>query len=411
MFTVGIIGTGAISDAHLSAYSELADEVPDLRIVALADLSRSGPEAKREAFGLAEARVYDDVAAMLEAEELDLVSIATPPSAHAPLAVQVLDAGVNVVVEKPMATSLEECDAMLAAQERSGKTLSVIAQNRWREEMVRLKAVLDSGKLGPLSHTRIASLWWRGHSYYDLWWRGTWASEGGGPTLNHAIHHIDLTLWLLGRPRAVTAMMTNAQHDNAEVEDLSAAILQYEHSLAELTSSVVHHGQKQEVILQGARASVSQPWEVAAEVARPNGFPEPDGDADVVAELEEFAATLPQLTRTRHAGQLADVVAAVREGRDPQVTGHDGRGAVELVTAIYEAAIERRVVDLPITAEDPYYRSGTLVERAPHFFEKTASVGTQEGYMPTGATAQAEASDEATAPGAAAADPAVAPRD
>jgi predicted dehydrogenase len=391
MFNVGIIGTGAISDAHISAYQELAAEFPDLRIVALADLSAEGPTAKREAFGLDDARVYDDVAAMLEAEDLDLVSITTPPSAHAPLAIQVLDAGVNAVVEKPMATSLEECDAMLAAQRRSGKILSTIAQNRFRDEMARLKAVLDSGKLGPLSSARIASEWWRGHSYYDLWWRGTWASEGGGPTLNHAIHHIDIALWLLGRPRAVTAMMTNAQHDNAEVEDLSIAILQYERSLAELTSSVVHHGQNQGIEIQGARARVSQPWEPAAEVALPNGFPEQGGDAETVAELEEFAAALPPLPRTGHPAQLADVVAAVREGRGPLVTGQDGRGAVELVTAIYESAIERRVVDLPITPEDPYYRSGTLVERAPHFHEKTASVATQEGYMPVGRPDAAQA--------------------
>ncbi|UEJ81609.1 Gfo/Idh/MocA family oxidoreductase [Brachybacterium halotolerans subsp. kimchii] len=391
MFSVGIIGTGAISDAHINAYLELAEEFPDLRIVALADLDLPGPTAKREAFGLENARVYDDVAAMLEAEDLDLVSVTTPPSAHAPLAIQVLEAGVNAVVEKPMATSLEECDAMLAAQRASGKILSTIAQNRFRDEMARLKAVLDSGKIGPLSHARIASEWWRGHSYYDLWWRGTWASEGGGPTLNHAIHHIDIALWLLGRPLAVSAMMTNAQHDNAEVEDLSTAILQYERSLAELTSSVVHHGQKQEISLQGARARVSQPWEPAAEVARPNGFPEQGGDVETVAELEEFAASLPPLPRTGHPAQLADVVAAVREGREPLVTGQDGRNAVELVTAVYESAIERRVVDLPISPEDPYYRSGTLVERAPHFHEKTGSVATQDGYMPVGLPDAAQA--------------------
>src|SRR5690625_6519128 len=105
---------------------------------------------------------------------------------------------------------------MLEAQSRSGACLSVIAQNRFRDDMAQLKAVLDSGKVGRIAHARIASEWWRGHSYYDLWWRGTWASEGGGCTLNHAIHHIDISLWLLGRPRAVAAMMTNAGHDRSE---------------------------------------------------------------------------------------------------------------------------------------------------------------------------------------------------
>lgn len=384
MFNVGIIGTGAISEAHIRAYLDLTQEHGDLRIVALADLSTAAPESKRDAFGLEGVHIYDDVTVMLESEQLDLVSITTPPSAHAPLAVQVLDAGVSAVVEKPMAASLEECDAMLEAQKRSGKVLSVIAQNRFRDEVVRLKAVLDSGKLGSLSHTRIASEWWRGRSYYDLWWRGTWASEGGGPTLNHAIHHIDISLWLLGRPLAVSAMMANAQHDNAEVEDVSVAILQFENSLAELTSSVVHHGQEQEIVIQGEHARVSQPWRVVAEVARPNGFPGQGGNPELVAELDELAGHVAALPRTGHLAQLADVVTAVREGRAPLVTGVDGRNAVELVTAIYKAAIERQVVDLPIVAEDPYYRSGTLVERAPRFHEKTATVRTQEGYMMVG---------------------------
>src|SRR5690625_7498817 len=101
-----------------------------------------------------------------------------------------------------------------------------------RDDMSQLKAVLVSGKVGRIDNARIASEWWRGHSYYDLWWRGTWASEGGGCTLNHAIHNIDISLWLLGRPRAMTAMMTNDGHDNAEAEDLSVASLHYAPGLA-----------------------------------------------------------------------------------------------------------------------------------------------------------------------------------
>ncbi|GAA1487973.1 Gfo/Idh/MocA family oxidoreductase [Brachybacterium sacelli] len=355
-----------------------------MRIVALSDLTLERADAKREAFALTEARSYADVEEMLGAEDLDLVSITTPPSAHREVAVRALEAGVDVIVEKPMAPSLEDCDAMLDAQRRSGRLLSVIAQNRFRDEMMVLKAVLDSGELGPVSHARIASEWWRGLSYYDLWWRGTWASEGGGCTLNHAIHHIDLALWLLGSPQAVAAMMTNAQHHNAEVEDLAVAILQYERGLAELTSSVVHHGQQQEIVVQAERARISQPWSVVAETAQPNGFPTSEGDSAFVAELDAFAESLPRLEHTGHAGQLRDVIAAIRDGRDPLISGEDGRRALELVTAIYAAAIERRTIDLPIPAEDPYYRAGTLEARAPHFFEKTASVASQDGGITVG---------------------------
>lgn len=381
MLNVAVIGTGSIADAHLRAYLDAADQV---RVVALADLTVEKGEEARERFGLTDARTYADVGELLAAEDLDLVSVTTPPSAHRPVAVQALEAGVHVIVEKPMAPSLEDCDAMLEAQRRSGKLLSVIAQNRFRTEMMRLKGVLDSGKIGPVAHTRISSEWWRGTSYYDLWWRGTWASEGGGCTLNHAIHHIDLALWLLGTPQAVVAMMTNAAHANAEVEDLSVAILQYERGLAELTSSVVHHGQRQEIVVQGERARVSQPWEVLAETAQPNGFPTPDGNPSLTDELDAFAAAIPPLEHTGHAAQLRDVLTSIEAGTEPMITGEDGRRAVELVTAIYASAIERRTIDLPLAPEDPYYRSGTLVERAPHFFEKSASVGALDGDITVG---------------------------
>ena len=383
MLSIGVIGTGNISRAHLHAYLQFPEEV---QVVALADIEPGKAETARAEFALDGARVYEDATAMLASEHLDLVSIATPPGTHCELSVQALEAGVHVIVEKPMAPSLEECDRMLEAQRRSGKLLSVIAQNRFRDDMAQLKAVLDSGRIGRIAHARIASAWWRGRAYYDLWWRGTWASEGGGPTLNHAIHHIDLALWLLGRPQAVAAMMTNAGHDNAEVEDLSVALLQYERGLAELTSSVVHHGEQQEIIVQGEHARIGQPWSVAAETARPNGFPETGGDAELVAELEALAAGQAPLEHTGHSGQLGDVIAAIREGRAPLVDGEAGKRAIELVTAIYAAAIERRTIDLPITAENPWYRSETLLERAPRFYEKTASVRSQEGEAIIGPT-------------------------
>lgn len=383
MLSIGIIGTGNISRAHLHAYLQFPEEV---QVVALADIEPGKAETARAEFALDGARVYEDATTMLASENLDLVSIATPPGTHCELSVQALEAGVHVIVEKPMAPSLEECDRMLEAQRRSGKLLSVIAQNRFRDDMAQLKAVLDSGRIGRIAHARIASAWWRGRAYYDLWWRGTWASEGGGPTLNHAIHHIDLALWLLGRPQAVAAMMTNAGHDNAEVEDLSVALLQYERGLAELTSSVVHHGEQQEIIVQGEHARIGQPWSVAAETARPNGFPETGGDAELVAELEALAAGQAPLEHTGHTGQLGDVIAAIREGRAPLVDGEAGKRAIELVTAIYAAAIERRTIDLPITAENPWYRSEMLLERAPRFYEKTASVRSQEGEAIIGPT-------------------------
>jgi predicted dehydrogenase len=386
MLRIGITGTGGISGAHLRGYLEFPREC---RIVALCDTTPARAEERKRQFGLADARVYDDPATMLAAESLDLVSITTPPSTHARLSIDALRAGVNVLVEKPMAPSLEECDAMLAAERESGRLLSVVAQNRFRDDMVTLKEALDSGLIGAVSHAQISSAWWRGSSYYDLWWRGTWESEGGGCTLNHAIHHIDLALWMLGRPRSVTAVLTNARHDNSEVEDLSVAILQYERALAELTSSVVHHGEEQAIVVQGEFAKVAQPWSVTAMTAQPNGFPTEEGNPALVDRLNALAAAHGPLPHAGHPGQIGDVLGAVREGRRPAVDGVDGRNAVELVTAIYEAGIERRAVDLPLPPADPYYHSGELVRRAPRFFEKTRSQERLDGAIRVGTALEA----------------------
>lgn len=371
MLRIGIIGTGGIADAHIEGYRAFPETC---EIVALADVVPGKAHDKALAFGLTEVAAFDDPRAMLAEARLDIVSIATPPSTHAALAVAALDAGIHVLVEKPMAPSLEECDAMLAAQRRSGRTLSVVAQNRFRDDLATLKDVVDSGMLGSISHVRVDSAWWRGLPYYDLWWRGTWEKEGGGCTLNHAIHHIDLLLWLLSSPTEITAMLANAQHENAEVEDLSVALFRYDRGLAQLTSSVVHHGQEQAIVIQGAHARVSQPFSVVAERSRPDGFPEPGGDPDVVSRIDALVAARTPLAHLGHEGQIGDLLAAVREGRAPVSTGQDGRNAVEVVTAIYKAGFEREFVALPIAASDPYYRAGRLIANAPHFFEKKASL-------------------------------------
>ncbi|MFD6178985.1 MULTISPECIES: Gfo/Idh/MocA family protein [unclassified Isoptericola] len=384
MLTIGIVGTGGIARAHVAGYQRFGDQC---EIVALCDPAPGRAEAMRAELGLEGARVYEDAAQMLAAENLDLVSVATPPSTHAELSIAALEAGVDVLVEKPMAPSLEECDAMIAAAERNGRLLSVVAQNRFRDDIATLKEVLDSGLAGPVTHAQVSSAWWRGTEYYDLWWRGTWESEGGGCTLNHAIHHLDMTLWMLGSPQAVTSVLTNAAHENAEVEDLSVSVLQYDRALAEVTASVVSHGEEQAIVVQGRHARVSQPWKVVAETANPAGFPDRQGDPERVAAIEAVAAAHRPLEHTGHAGQIGDMLAAVRDRRRPAVTGEDGRRAIELVTAIYEAGVERRTVDLPLSADDPYYRTGTLVERAPHFFSKTASVGDLPGEIIVGAKA------------------------
>ena len=385
MLRIAIVGTGNISHNHIQGYQAFADRC---RIVALVDIYPEKAHEKKTRYGLSDARVFSSHQEMLASGiEVDIVDVCTPPYVHAEISIDALSAGKHVLCEKPMAASLEECDAMIAAQRASGKILSIIAQNRFTDAFWRLKQVVDSGELGKICHAQVDSFWWRGHCYYDLWWRGTWEKEGGGCTLNHAVHHIDAIQWMLGFPKEVVAMMTNVAHDNAEVEDLSAAIFRYDSgALTQLTASVVHHGEDQKIVIQGDKARVSAPWDVWASVSADNGFPQEQHDDAREARLDALFRNTPKLKYTLHTGQINDLLNAVEQCGEPLIDGVQGKRSLELITAIYQSSITGRVVTLPVSPDEPWYKTGGLVSLAPHFYEKAASVEnfSEVGAIPLG---------------------------
>jgi UDP-N-acetyl-2-amino-2-deoxyglucuronate dehydrogenase len=264
----------------------------------------------------------------------------------------------------------------------SGRLLSVVAQSRFRTPMMRVKRLIEQGAAGRILHAQVNSWWWRGSSYYDLWWRGTWASEGGGCTLNHAVHQIDLLLWMRGMPVEVLAAIANTNHDNSEVEDLAVAILRHgDGTLSQVTASLVHHGEEQELMFQGEKAGLWVPWRVKAGKSKENGFPV--DDPETVRLLEAWYASLPAEVHEGHAGQVADLLAAIESGRRPLVDGTEGRKTVELITAIYKAAVSGARVALPLASADPFYTAAGMVERMPRFHAKRRSV---EGFTDTAIT-------------------------
>ncbi|TDN57561.1 Gfo/Idh/MocA family protein [Scandinavium goeteborgense] len=385
MLRVAIVGTGNISHNHIQGYLEMGARC---QIVALVDIYPEKAIEKKERYALHDARVYSSHQQMLDNEpDVDIVDVCTPPYVHAEISIDALHAGKHVLCEKPMAASLEECDAMIAAQQASGKTLSVIAQNRFTDAFWRLKAAVDSGLAGKICHAQVDSFWWRGHCYYDLWWRGTWEKEGGGCTLNHAVHHIDAIQWMLGFPSEVVAMMSNVAHDNAEVEDLSAAIFKYPSgALTQLTASVVHHGEDQKMVIQGEKARISAPWDVFASQSADNGFPQDTHNAALEDQLSTLFRVTPRLRWTLHTGQIDNFLTALEQQTPPLVDGVQGKRSLEIITAIYKSAITRTVVTLPIASDDVFYRTGGLTARAPHFYEKSASVAnfSEVGAIPLG---------------------------
>lgn len=373
MINIAVVGTGNIANVHVDGILTFTDRC---KVVALCDIYPQKAYAMKEKYHL-DCSVFDDYKKMLKAmPEINLVHICTPPYEHARIAVDSMDAGRNVVVEKPMAACLEECDQMLEAEKRNHVLMACIAQNRFRNSVYKLKKVADSGLAGKICQAQVDSLWWRGHCYYDLWWRGLWEKEGGGPTLNHAVHHIDMLNWLEGRmPREVMAVLSNVMHDNSEVEDISLACLRYEDgSVAQITSSVIHHGEEQGITLQCADAKISAPWDVKAEVTQKNGFPAKGGNKELVDKLEAYYQSIPDLPYEGHTGEIDDVLTALEKGGKPLVTGTDGRRTVEVITAVYKAGCEKRMAVLPITNEDPWYTLDGILKHAVHFHKKNASV-------------------------------------
>jgi UDP-N-acetyl-2-amino-2-deoxyglucuronate dehydrogenase len=370
MIGVAIIGAGDIADFHIEAYLRFPERCA---IRAVVDLEQPKARQKADKFGL-RCDALADYRELIARDDIDMVSICLPPALHAPVSVAFLAAGTHVLCEKPMAPTLEECDRMLGAARQGKATLSVIAQNRFKPDIMRTKSFLDTGALGTILFAQANSLWWRGSNYYELWWRGTWEKEGGGCTFIHAVHHIDLLLWFMGEVEELNATLYNRSHENSEVEDLSISSIRFKSGApASLVSSLVHHGEEQSFIIDGAEASIELPHKIAVSRQLDNGYPVADEAKRL--ELEERFASLPGPRYTDHCGQIEDMLSAVEGGRQPLVGGQAGRATVEFIMAAYQSAFTGKPVRLPLTPKDPFYTKEGILAHARKFHEKTTSIG------------------------------------
>lgn len=369
MIGVAIIGTGDIADYHIEAYLRFSDRC---EIRAVADIFPEKARQKAEKFGLRCDNVAD-YRDLLRRSDIQLVSICLPPSMHAEVSIDFLLAGKHVLCEKPMAPTLEECDRMLAAARESGSKLSIVAQTRFKTDVMRTKKMLETGSLGKPLFAQANSLWWRGSNYYDLWRRGTWEKEGGGCTFIHAVHHIDLLLWLMGPVKEIRALAANRTHDNSEVEDLSIVTVQFDTgALGSLVSSLFHHGEEQSLSIDAKNASIGIPHKIAVSRQLDNGYPEPDEDRR--QKLEAEYSSLPEVQFSGHSGQIDDTLSAIEGDRTPLIDGTDGRRAIEFIMGVYQSAFTGSPVTLPMTEKDEFYTKEGLMRRVVKFYKKSATV-------------------------------------
>jgi predicted dehydrogenase len=356
----GLVGCGKVGLIHAAALHGL----PESDFVAVCD---SAPARAAEFAGRYGTRPFTDVGTMLRESGVEAVVIGTPHPLHAAPAVRAAEAGVHVLVEKPLAASLGDCDAMLAAARRAGVRLGVISQRRFYEPVRRLKAAIDAGKIGTPVLGVFEMFSWRDRAYYESDpWRGKWASEGGGVLVNQSPHQLDLLQWFMGPIDEVSGCWANLNHPYIEVEDTALAMIRFRSGgLGSVVTSVSQKpGLYTRVHVHGSNgASVGVETDRGATfVAGVSSIAEPPlndlwtvpGEEHLLAEFQaEDRARFAQLDATTHyhALQIQDFLRAVLEGRPPAVTGEEGRVVVELFAAIYRSNRERRPVKFPLPAE------------------------------------------------------------
>jgi len=382
MLKVAIIGAGDIANVHIEAFQQLETLC---KIVAISDIYEEKVNKKVEKYKL-DCEIVTDYHKLLDRNDIDLISICLPPSLHCEVAVAFLNNGKHVLCEKPMAPTLEECDIMIEAAEKSGKKLSIITQNRFKSDIMNTKKFLETDSIGEKLFIQVNSLWWRGSNYYDLWWRGTWETEGGGCTLIHAVHHIDIMLWFMGDVEEINAVVTNKNHENSEVEDLSIVLVKFKNkAIGTLTSSLLHHGEEQKISIDCKNCTIEIPHKIVVNKQMENGYPEID--MEKIKEYEEKFKNFLPLKATEHFGQIMDMVSAIENDKAPLISGEDGRKTIEFILAVYQAAFTQKTVKFPMTSKDLFYTKDGIMSKVIKFNTKKKSVETfNDSTIPVGGT-------------------------
>ncbi|HSV57209.1 MAG TPA: Gfo/Idh/MocA family oxidoreductase [Magnetospirillaceae bacterium] len=340
-----LYGYGKVAELHARALSTLAGKARMVSVI-------GRDKAKREAFaGRWGVPARGSAAEAGDRDHAEAVLVTTPHPLHAAHSLEASQAGLHVIVEKPMAISVAECDSMIAAAAAAGKELGVICQRRWYPAVRRVREALDSGRLAVPVLGQVVMLGWRDEPYYRSDpWRGSWAGEGGGVLVNQAPHQLDLLAWFMGPVLEVSAYWANLNHPYIEVEDTAVASLRF--AGGALGSILVSNSQKPGIYAKvhvhgsnGASAGV-QTDGGAMFIAGMSGVLEPPVNdiwtvpgeehrlAEWKAEDETFFKTMDP-TWWFFARQIEDFSAAVREGRRPAATGRDGRETLRLVEGIY----------------------------------------------------------------------------
>lgn len=359
-YNISIAGCGKVAHLHAKAIRGL----PNTRLVSVWSRTRETADAFAMQYKTGS---YSDIPTMVKEGTIDLVIVCTPHPYHIYPALEAARSGASVLIEKPLAAALKDCDDIIKTCRENNVKLGVISQRRWYEPVKRVKEAIDSGKIGKPVLATINMLGWRDKAYYDSdAWRGTWKDEGGGVLVNQAPHQLDILLWYMGEIDELYGIWRNLNHPYIEVEDTAVAVIKFRSGA--IGNIIVSNSQKPgifgKVHVHGENgASVGVQTDGGAMfIAGMTGVAEPPvndlwtvpGEENMLREwigqdTETFNNCDPTVRYIQY--QIADYLNALDNGTEPAVTGEAGRRTVELFTAIYRSTRDNMPVKFPLMPE------------------------------------------------------------
>lgn len=348
-FGFGIIGCGVIAPTHRQAI----DACDAAELVAVCDTDEK--QVRSFLAGMngaaAEIRTYSDYRELVQDRNVDIVSVCTPSGLHWEGVTAAARAGKHVLCEKPLEIDAGRMTDMTAACREAGVKLGCVFQSRTSPDMMRARKAIQDGLLGQVILADAYLKDYRSHAYYrSAGWRGTWSLDGGGALMNQGVHGVDLLLWLTGSP--VESVFARAEHKvrDIEVEDTAVANLKFRNGAfgALIGTTSCNPGEARRIELHGDRGTITVS---GSSISRWAHTQEEDGRAEdteppKAIEIEGAVADPGDIGSAGHVYLVEDLVRAIREDRDPYVTGESARGAIDLILAIYESARTGREVEV-----------------------------------------------------------------
>lgn len=338
IYGFGVVGCGVISDTHLDAIAALDNG----KTIAVCDVREEAAKAKAEKY---DCDYYTDLAEMLKDDRIDVCNIVVPSGLHAEMGIQCAEAGKHVICTKPIDITIEKIDALIEACDRNGVKCGATHQLRGYRVYRRIKEAVEGGRFGKMLYGNAMVPWYRADDYYTGRWQGTKALDGGGALMNQSIHYVDLLLWIMGDVAALGGFADTLAHD-IEVEDCATAALRFESGAQGLIQGTTctykgHpgvlsiHGTKGNAVVVGDDLKL---WQVEGD---PTELHLDAGQAG--GEADPTKGMLGEAVQA-HTEQIADVLAAAEEGRDPVLSGREARRAVEVILRIYESSETGRMI-------------------------------------------------------------------